>query len=122
MINRVLIELIRLARLRLGGTCRSKLPLPGRIQKLISTPQFEPMPAIVITTSNDSLPEWSKGVDSSSTSARCVGSNPTAVIVDPQFLHWLFQKNHTDCDSRGRLLRSDLDSFANPVCACHQIN
>ena len=27
----------------------------------------------------DSLPEWSKGVDSSSTSARCVGSNPTAV-------------------------------------------
>ena len=34
----------------------------------------------------DSLPEWSKGVDSSSTSASCVGSNPTAVIyqqVDP---------------------------------------
>ena len=29
----------------------------------------------------DSLPEWSKGVDSSSTSASCVGSNPTAVIV-----------------------------------------
>ena len=28
----------------------------------------------------DSLPEWSKGVDSSSTSASCVGSNPTAVI------------------------------------------
>ena len=27
----------------------------------------------------DSLPEWSKGVDSSSTSASCVGSNPTAV-------------------------------------------
>ena len=27
----------------------------------------------------DSLPEWSKGVDSGSTSASCVGSNPTAV-------------------------------------------
>jgi hypothetical protein len=27
----------------------------------------------------DSLPEWSKGVDSSSTSESCVGSNPTAV-------------------------------------------
>ena len=31
-------------------------------------------------TQQDSLPEWSKGVDSSSTSASCVGSNPTAVI------------------------------------------
>ena len=30
----------------------------------------------------DSLPEWSKGVDSSSTSASCVGSNPTG--VNPQ--------------------------------------
>ena len=30
----------------------------------------------------DSLPEWSKGVDSSSTSASCVGSNPTAVNGD----------------------------------------
>ena len=28
--------------------------------------------------SQDSLPEWSKGVDSSSTSESCVGSNPTA--------------------------------------------
>ena len=27
------------------------------------------------------MPEWSKGVDSSSTSASCVGSNPTAVIL-----------------------------------------
>ena len=32
--------------------------------------------------SHDSLPEWSKGVDSSSTSASCVGSNPTAVNLD----------------------------------------
>ena len=31
-------------------------------------------------TQQDSLPEWSKGVNSSSTSASCVGSNPTAVI------------------------------------------
>ena len=30
--------------------------------------------------SRDTLPEWSKGVDSSSTSASCVGSNPTGVI------------------------------------------
>ena len=29
----------------------------------------------------DSLPEWSKGVDSSSTSASCVSSNPTAVSL-----------------------------------------
>ena len=28
----------------------------------------------------DTLPEWSKGVDSSSTSENCVGSNPTGVI------------------------------------------
>ena len=34
----------------------------------------------VLRRSKDSLPEWSKGVDSSSTSASCVGSNPTAVI------------------------------------------
>lgn len=33
------------------------------------------------TTSSDTLPEWSKGVDSSSTSASCVGSNPTGVIL-----------------------------------------
>ena len=29
----------------------------------------------------DSLPEWSRVVDSSSTSASCVGSNPTAVML-----------------------------------------
>jgi hypothetical protein len=28
----------------------------------------------------DTSPEWSKGVDSSSTSASCVSSNPTGVI------------------------------------------
>ena len=30
---------------------------------------------------HDTLPEWSKGVDSSSTSASCVGSNPTGVTL-----------------------------------------
>ena len=30
----------------------------------------------------DTLPEWSKGVDSSSTSASCVGSNPTGVNLE----------------------------------------
>jgi len=30
--------------------------------------------------SQDSLPEWSKGMGSSATSASCVGSNPTADI------------------------------------------
>ena len=34
---------------------------------------------VVWSTSKDTLPEWSKGVDSSSTSASCVGSNPTGV-------------------------------------------
>ena len=29
----------------------------------------------------DTLPEWSKGVDSSSTSASCVGANPTGAII-----------------------------------------
>ena len=33
-----------------------------------------------VKLARDSLPEWSKGVDSSSTSASCVGSNPTGVI------------------------------------------
>ena len=32
-------------------------------------------------TISDTLPEWSKGVDSSSTSASSVGSNPTGVIL-----------------------------------------
>ena len=36
---------------------------------------------------SDSLPEWSKGVDSSSTSASCVGSNPTAVIFAISLMH-----------------------------------
>ena len=39
-----------------------------------------------MATCKDSLPEWSKGVDSSSTSASCVGSNPTAVTAGEAFL------------------------------------
>ena len=34
--------------------------------------------------SMDSLPEWSKGVDSSSTGANLVGSNPTAVTAQAE--------------------------------------
>ena len=58
---------------------------PSR-RSLLSSRQFA---AGFATLSNgrlaaqDSLPEWSKGVDSSSTSESCVGSNPTAVILDP---------------------------------------
>ena len=35
---------------------------------------------IVGSSYQDTLPEWSKGVDSSSTSASCVGLNPTGVM------------------------------------------
>ena len=45
--------------------------------------------------SNDSLPEWSKGVDSSSTSASCVGSNPTAVIFTAHL-----KTKHVACRAR----------------------
>ena len=38
----------------------------------------------------DTLPEWSKGVDSSSTSASCVGSNPTGVILALLYASRLF--------------------------------
>ena len=37
-------------------------------------------PKIFTFQAVDTLPEWSKGVDSSSTSANCVGSNSTGVI------------------------------------------
>ena len=39
-------------------------------------------PASADPNPHDSLPEWSRGVDSSSTSASCVGSDPSAVIWD----------------------------------------
>ena len=35
---------------------------------------------VIHTWQQDSLPEWSEGVDSSSTNASCVGSNATGVI------------------------------------------
>merc|ERR1711873_1368 len=38
----------------------------------------------------DTLPEWSKGVDSSSTSASCVGSNPTGVT----YLFWSWSRSN----------------------------
>ena len=42
----------------------------------------------------DSLPEWSKGVDSSSTSESCVGSNPTAVMRCPGAKTWPSDSTH----------------------------
>ena len=42
-------------------------------------PLMETCVAMAKHKSMDSLPEWSKGVDSSSTGANLVGSNPTAV-------------------------------------------
>ena len=45
--------------------------------------------SIFLNLDMDTLPEWSKGVDSSSTSASRVGSNPTGVILTAR----------TDCDS-----------------------
>ena len=44
---------------------------------------------------SDSLPEWSKGVDSSSTSASCVGSNPAGVLYPyliSKLLDWMIVK------------------------------
>ena len=54
-------------------------------------------------TCRDSLPEWSKGVDSSSTSASCVGSNPTAVIFCSNNFtgHTLLNKAINDGTNRG---------------------
>ena len=36
---------------------------------------------------HDTLPEWSKGVDSSSTSASCAGSNPAGVSISSPTSH-----------------------------------
>ena len=48
----------------------------------------------------DTLPEWSKGVDSSSTSASCVGSNPTGVIAWQSKLSAHQWRKHP-CDAAG---------------------
>ena len=50
--------------------------------------------------SQDSLPEWSKGVDSSSTSASCVGSNPTGVNCLKQSKQASENKIERDGDSK----------------------
>ena len=65
-------------------------PIAGGGASTSSLPQKRPATWTAIATSAvtewlksrsmDTLPEWSKGVDSSSTSASCVGSNPTGVI------------------------------------------
>ena len=60
---------------------------------------------------NDSLPEWSKGVDSSSTSASCVGSNPTAARpawgTQPH-ASWSCNHMHTSgCQGVRRCLRGE---------------
>ena len=53
---------------------------------------------LVEAVNKDTLPEWSKGVDSSSTSASCAGSNPTGVICAtaiPEILYrWIYAKRH----------------------------
>ena len=41
---------------------------------------LEVLTTILVMPAVDTLLEWSKGVDSSSTSANCMGSNPTGVI------------------------------------------
>ena len=50
-------------------------------------------PKIFTFQAVDTLPEWSKGVDSSSTSANCAGSNPTGVI-------WLHSSSPTPAKNK----------------------
>ena len=60
-----------------GGLIQERLVIWAKFQGktvLDVWPKFFTFQAV------DTLPEWSKGVDSSSTSANCVGSNPTGVI------------------------------------------
>ena len=53
-----------------------------------------------IKNSVDTLPEWSKGVDSSSTNASCVGSNPTGVNCLKQSKQASENKIERDGDSK----------------------
>ena len=48
----------------------------------------------------DTLPEWSKGVDSRSNSASCVGSNPTGVNCLKQSKQASEKKIERDGDSK----------------------
>ena len=60
--------------------------LPEYADSHISPTRPKPMQYIGVAM-KDPLPEWSKGVDSSSTSASCVGSNPTGVSFGQAILH-----------------------------------
>ena len=51
--------------------------------RILVAGQWNPVVRKVV---RDTLPEWSKGVDSSSTSASCVGSNPTGVTSPSSLL------------------------------------
>ena len=53
-----------------------------------------------IKNSVDTLPEWSKGVDLSSTSASCVGSNPIGVNCLKQSKQASEKKIERDGDSK----------------------
>ncbi len=64
-------------RVRGAGCLRRSFAIRRHAALPSSVPPVRGAPLI----QQDTLPEWSKGVDSSSTSASCVGSNPTGVIV-----------------------------------------
>ena len=74
-------------------------------------------PKIFTFQAVDTLPEWSKGVDPSSTSANCVGSNPTGVI-------WLHSSSPTPTKNKVWLQQAcsrpqELLAQAEPSEACH---
>lgn len=50
-----------------------------------------PVPTRGLNIDKDTLPEWSKGVDSSSTSASCAGSNPAGVRFYLLCVPWMMQ-------------------------------
>ena len=58
--------------------------------------------------SHDSLPEWSKGVDSSSPSASCVGPNPTAVTFPNPRLRSNQETDHLRAEFSGRFFISSM--------------
>ena len=62
-------------RVRGAGCLRRSFAIRRHAALPSSVPPVRGAPLI----QQDTLPEWSKGVDSSSTSASCVGSNPTGV-------------------------------------------
>ena len=62
-----------------GQFCRERCRITDRWKPATLPGPKTSIAKLCPTASKDTLPEWSKGVDSSSTSASCVGSNPTAV-------------------------------------------